>query len=87
MTNSSAGRKSVDRTPDEYAFDAGQAARYGTVARDMARALDMAGRHEEAVSHYARFVDAWSDADPELQPQVQRARARLTALTARHPSR
>jgi tetratricopeptide (TPR) repeat protein len=38
------------------------------------------GDREKAVSHYARFVDLWKDADPELQPLVRQARERLAAL-------
>lgn len=38
------------------------------------------GQRREAASHYARFIDLWSDADPELQPPVAAARARLKQL-------
>jgi eukaryotic-like serine/threonine-protein kinase len=33
-----------------------------------------------AVEAYRRFIDLWSEADPELQPRVEVARARLAAL-------
>lgn len=39
-------------------------------------------RRQEAASAYRRFVEAWEDADPELQPKVEAARKRLTQLTA-----
>ena len=38
------------------------------------------GNAEKAASHYAKFVDLWKDADPELQPHVRKARERRTAL-------
>ena len=38
------------------------------------------GRPEKARAAYERFVDAWDDADPELQPRVERARRRLETL-------
>lgn len=53
---------------------------YGTWHRDRAKALDGLGRTGEAVKHYRLFVEAWADADPELQPQVEAARSRLEEL-------
>lgn len=38
------------------------------------------GERELAVHYYSRFVDLWREADPELQPMVERARDRLTSL-------
>ena len=35
---------------------------------------------EKAALHYARFVELWADADEELQPRVQVARARLNEI-------
>lgn len=35
------------------------------------------GDMNAAARHYARFVDLWQDADPELQPTVRRARSWL----------
>jgi tetratricopeptide (TPR) repeat protein len=40
------------------------------------------GRREEAASHYARFVELWSEADEELRPFVEEARRRLSRLRA-----
>lgn len=45
-----------------------------------ARIHDRAGDAEEAARHYHRFVELWSDADAELQPEVERARTRLEEL-------
>jgi tetratricopeptide (TPR) repeat protein len=38
------------------------------------------GRRTEAADHYARFIALWKDADPEFQPQVAAAEARLKEL-------
>jgi tetratricopeptide (TPR) repeat protein/tRNA A-37 threonylcarbamoyl transferase component Bud32 len=38
------------------------------------------GDRERAGSRYARFVELWKDADPELQPKVAEVRRRLRAL-------
>jgi tetratricopeptide (TPR) repeat protein len=38
------------------------------------------GDAEKAVEYYTRFVDHWNDADPELQPMVNEARAGLERL-------
>ncbi len=43
---------------------------------------DSLGHRDQAIRYYTEFVDLWKDADPELQPQVRRARARLAALQA-----
>jgi tetratricopeptide (TPR) repeat protein len=41
---------------------------------------DEAGDLENAAVYYARFVELWADADPELQPRVEAARARLEEI-------
>ncbi|MCL7968484.1 MAG: tetratricopeptide repeat protein [marine benthic group bacterium] len=41
---------------------------------------DEAGDLEEAAIYYARFVELWDEADPELQPRVAAARARLEEI-------
>lgn len=37
---------------------------------------------EKAAAAYRRFIEAWKDADEELQPRVEAARERLQALTS-----
>jgi tetratricopeptide (TPR) repeat protein len=38
------------------------------------------GDRKRAAEYYARFVELWKDADPELQPGVRELRGRLTKL-------
>ena len=38
------------------------------------------GVRANAASYFAKFVELWKDADPELQPKVREARARLVRL-------
>ena len=38
------------------------------------------GNTAKAIENYQKFIDLWKDADPELQPAVRSARARLEAL-------
>jgi tetratricopeptide (TPR) repeat protein len=45
-----------------------------------AELYDAKGNAEKAASYYARFVDLWKNADPELQPTVKKARDRLQQL-------
>jgi tetratricopeptide (TPR) repeat protein len=45
-----------------------------------ARIHDARGDAGRAATHYRRFIAFWSDADPELQPLVLEARARLDGL-------
>jgi tetratricopeptide (TPR) repeat protein len=41
---------------------------------------DEAGDLEQAAGYYGMFVELWADADPELQPRVQAARARMEEI-------
>lgn len=54
----------------------------GPVLERLAWLHDDRGNSDAAAIHYARLIDLWRDADPELQPRVQAARQRLTQLTA-----
>jgi len=47
---------------------------------DRASLLQHLGRSAEAIVMYERFIDAWKDADPMLQPAVERARRAVQAL-------
>ena len=46
----------------------------------LAELYDAKGNRDKAMSHYSRFIDLWKNADPDLQPHVQKARERLTQL-------
>jgi serine/threonine-protein kinase len=46
----------------------------------LARAYEGMGEHGKAAREYAFFVEAWEDADPELQPWVEDARRALERL-------
>lgn len=39
---------------------------------------------DRAAEYYARFIDLWQDADPELQPRVRAAQRALGRLAAEH---
>ena len=45
-----------------------------------AEILDERGDVHAALRHYRRFTELWEEADTELQPAVERARARLAEL-------
>jgi tetratricopeptide (TPR) repeat protein len=46
----------------------------------LAQLYDEQGDLENAALYYARFVELWADADAELQPRVEAARARLEEI-------
>jgi tetratricopeptide (TPR) repeat protein/TolB-like protein len=46
----------------------------------LAELYDAKGDRARAMSHFSRFIDLWKNADADLQPHVQKARARLTQL-------
>ena len=48
----------------------------------LGRLLEAKGDRTRAAAHYAKFVELWRNADPELQPRVQAARQRLAQLRA-----
>ena len=51
--------------------------------RRLAELHDAKGDAQKALSYYARFVELWKDADPDLQPQVRKARTRMIELQRR----
>jgi DNA-binding SARP family transcriptional activator/TolB-like protein len=45
-----------------------------------AQIYDRRGDRARSVQHYRRFIELWKDADPELQPVVEKARERLAEV-------
>jgi tetratricopeptide (TPR) repeat protein len=58
-------------------FDAN---RLGPALERLGQLYDGQGDLENAAVYYARFVELWADADSELQPRVEAARARLEEI-------
>jgi tetratricopeptide (TPR) repeat protein len=63
--------------------------RWRTDPFDLALSLERLGQlfderseWEKAAEYYARFVELWKDADPELQPRVEAAQRRLDEIFA-----
>jgi tetratricopeptide (TPR) repeat protein len=52
----------------------------GSVYESLGQLYDSEGDLEQAAVNYARFVELWADADPELQPRVRAAQARLEEI-------
>jgi tetratricopeptide (TPR) repeat protein len=72
------------RYADGFERPLGTDATYLAVAlRRLAELHDAKGDGQKALSYYARFVELWKDADPDLQPQVRKARARMAELQRR----
>jgi tetratricopeptide (TPR) repeat protein len=55
---------------------------YPRAALALARLRDQAGDTEEAAAYYARVIEFWEDADPELQPFFEEARTRLQEIVS-----
>jgi len=69
----------VDRTFDDMQFLAGTYKRLGELYEER-------GDAQRAMDYTQRFIDLWKNADPELQPKVAEARARLARLRSRSRS-
>jgi tetratricopeptide (TPR) repeat protein len=54
----------------------------GPTYESLGRLYDDRGDWEKAAEYYARFVELWQEADPELQPRVQAAQKRLDEIFA-----
>lgn len=59
---------------------AGIAVPLAPVLRRMGELSERVGDRSSARRHYRDFVELWAEADPELQPQVEEVRMRLTGL-------
>jgi serine/threonine-protein kinase len=58
---------------------------YPLVLRRLGELHESLGHREQAIDYYGQFIALWKDADPELQPQVEEARAALARLTGEPP--
>jgi tetratricopeptide (TPR) repeat protein len=52
----------------------------GKTYERLGQLYDQTGDLENAAVYYARFVELWAEADPELQPRVEAASARLEEI-------
>ena len=57
-----------------------QAREYPLTLIRLAERHDERGDLERAAGYYGRFTDLWADADPDLQPRVEAAHARLEEI-------
>jgi tetratricopeptide (TPR) repeat protein len=66
-------------TPDMFRLgsDAGE---LGPTYEQLARLHDERGELDEAARYYAALTELWAEADPELQPRVAAAQARLEEI-------
>ena len=67
------------RTNRRHTIDAVHLA---TVLEHLGALHEARGDRERAAGYYARFIELWKDADPELQYRVQAARRALSRLSA-----
>ena len=65
----------AERSSDELAYLAPAELRQAEI-------YDHQGDRGRAALHYRKFLQLWEAAEPELAPQVERARARLVILSA-----
>jgi tetratricopeptide (TPR) repeat protein len=59
----------------------------GPFEKRLGELYEAKGDRAKAASHYARFVELWKSADPELQPRVAEVRKRLARLSDTEPKR
>jgi tetratricopeptide (TPR) repeat protein/tRNA A-37 threonylcarbamoyl transferase component Bud32 len=66
-------------TPDAYRRPTDATFLAGTYKR-LGELWEAKGDQAKAVTYYAKFVELWKDADPELQPRVAEVRRRLARV-------
>jgi tetratricopeptide (TPR) repeat protein len=67
--------------PSEIAGGGVQLAQLPAIERRLAELEESRGDIDAAIRHYRRFLELWSDADPEFQYQVDAARRALARLS------
>lgn len=70
--------KEIDRTGPPRMRQ--RATTLGPTLERMAELYDQQGDLDRAAAYYSRLADLWAEADPELQPRVERARARAEEI-------
>ncbi len=65
-----------------YGEEYGLGALMGPTYEQLAVLYDETGDADRAALYYARLVELWEDADPELQPRVETAQRRLEEILA-----
>lgn len=50
------------------------------IYRRLGELYERGGSRADALGYYNAFMNLWSDADPELQPQVEEVRRRIESL-------
>ncbi|MGI9076752.1 MAG: tetratricopeptide repeat protein, partial [Gemmatimonadaceae bacterium] len=61
--------------------DLSDAVHLAPTLRRLGELYEERGNREKAAHYYARFVELWKDADPDLQPQVADVKRRLARLS------
>jgi eukaryotic-like serine/threonine-protein kinase len=65
-----------------YAYDPSVPATYGAgVIKRLGELYEAKGDRQKAATYYAKFIELWQNADPELQPKVAEVRKRLARLS------
>ena len=59
-----------------------EAATLGPTYKRLGELYEEGGQLDKARDNYARFLDLWKNADPELQPLVRDVKQRLARLSA-----
>jgi tetratricopeptide (TPR) repeat protein len=57
------------------------AANFAAAHERLGQLYEAKGQNDKAAAHYRAFIELWKNADPELQPRVAAAKARLAKLT------
>jgi len=71
-------------TPSRYRYDTDPGSRARVLER-LGKLYEERGELAEAAGSYRELTRLWKDADPELQPRVAAAEARLSALAPELP--
>jgi tetratricopeptide (TPR) repeat protein len=78
-------RQFADKRYTAYAAqlpDMGAVAQYtGGAYKRLGELYEAKGDRENAATYYAKFIELWKNADPELQPKVAEVRKRLARLS------